>query len=192
MVYTTSVLIGFPVSMQLLIILFLLTFSSYNLNKKTDIKEDKISHPSRAAFVEKHGNNIIRVSVLAYFVGALISFNINIIIGFLYLFFLFSCIIYSKNITLGTIKISRLKNKFVIKNITVAFTWALVTTLIPVFFFNNTQIFNIILIFLFIFFKVFANTIFFDIRDIKGDMAVGIKTIPVHLGIEKTKIFLQK
>ena len=192
MVYTTSVLLNLPISKHLLLIIFLLSISIYNINKKTDIKEDKISHPARAKFIKKYGSFILLGSIIAYIFGAILSFSINIYLGGLYIFTLIINLLYGKNFSLGPIKLSRLKKKFIIKNLIVAFTWAFMVTLMPVFFFNNTKTFQIILIFFFIFFKVFANTIFFDIRDIKGDRSVGIKTIPVYFGIKKTKLFLQK
>ena len=42
----------------------------------------------------------------------------------------------------------------------------------------------------FVFNKVFINTVLFDVRDVEGDRLAGAVTIPVSLGIQKTKWFL--
>ena len=37
-----------------LVIILFITFSIYNFNRKTDLKEDKVNHPDRVNFIKKH------------------------------------------------------------------------------------------------------------------------------------------
>lgn len=48
----------------------------------------------------------------------------------------------------------------------------------------------IILIFYLFFLKSYVNTIIFDVRDIEGDKMNNVRTIPVILGLQKTKNLL--
>jgi 4-hydroxybenzoate polyprenyltransferase len=45
-------------------------------------------------------------------------------------------------------------------------------------------------VFAFMFVSVFVNSIICDIRDIEGDGLHGVRTIPVMLGVERTKLAL--
>ena len=76
-----------------------------------------------------------------------------------------------------------------IKNISVALSWAVVGAFIPISV-SYRNVIQIILIFYFIFIKLFINSTLFDVRDIKGDRMNGVRTIPVYLGLMKTRKLL--
>lgn len=44
--------------------------------------------------------------------------------------------------------------------------------------------------FIFFYLKLFINTVLFDVRDIEGDRASGVRTIPAFLGRNKTRLLL--
>lgn len=90
-----------------------------------------------------------------------------------------------------SIKISnfRLKDIVGIKNITIALSWAVIGTFLPLAVSFHSFIL-ISLIFYFFFIRVFIGSIVFDVRDIEGDRISGVRTIPVAFGEHKTKIFL--
>ncbi len=54
MLFTSQSLLGLPTSPELLLIAFLISFSAYNINRKTDTKEDRISHPERTEFLNSY------------------------------------------------------------------------------------------------------------------------------------------
>jgi 4-hydroxybenzoate polyprenyltransferase len=169
------------------ILTFLITFGIYGLNKLTDFKEDMINSPERARTIKKI-ETIFKFSVL-------ISFILSLILGFLdniltlpVLFFpLFLGILYSVKLTKN---FPRLKDITGVKNITIALSWAVVSALLPVIYVSHRGIVLILLVFYFFFFKSYINSIIFDIRDIEGDRMSGVRTIPVSLGREKTKLLL--
>jgi 4-hydroxybenzoate polyprenyltransferase len=53
---------------------------------------------------------------------------------------------------------------------------------------NLTTLFSV---FYFFALKVFINSVIYDYKDLRGDATAGIKTLPICLGIEKTKRMLQ-
>jgi 4-hydroxybenzoate polyprenyltransferase len=57
-------------------------------------------------------------------------------------------------------------------------------------FYNAPITLALVLITVFYFIRMFINTTFFDIKDIKADKKEGLKTFPVVFGENKTKLFL--
>ncbi|MCZ7384047.1 MAG: UbiA family prenyltransferase [Candidatus Methanoperedens sp.] len=137
----------------------------------------------RAGFIERHKKILTYVTIASYIIAIYLSFS-NSLALFAVLFPQIIGIIYS-------IKISdfRLKDITGVKNIVVALSWAVVGTFLPL---GNTRRnwVQILLIFYLFFTKLFINTVLFDVRDIEGDSANGVITIPVLLGIEKTRTLL--
>lgn len=189
MVITTSVLLSLPVKLELLAIVFLVPFALYNFNRSTDVEEDIISHPERTEFVKQYQNHLKLFAVLSYILGVAIAFYLSIKVGILTLAYTAMVMLYS----ISWIPISsydRLKEILVVKNATVAAAWAMFVTFLPVAYLQSTLEASVGVIFGFIFLKVFGNTVTFDVRDIEGDRSEGIITVPVRLGVKKTKYVL--
>ena len=111
--------------------------------------------------------------------------HVSIFIAF---FPFFMGFIYSRGIKIGKFKLS-LKRGYGIKNIVVAFTWAF-TTCVLIYKWTET-FFQLLLVFAFFFLKSFINSVICDCRDIKGDLAAGLTTIPIYLGEKRTRKILQ-
>ncbi len=114
-------------------------------------------------------------------IGVLIQ---NCIFPFIAFFPFASGYLYSKGFKIGNFSF-KLKQGSGIKNFVVALVWAFIigALVYPV---ESFQ-----LIFIFFFIKSFINTVIFDCRDVKGDLMVGLITIPVYLGEVNTRIILQ-
>jgi 4-hydroxybenzoate polyprenyltransferase len=184
LVYFSFLLYGFIINFNLLLSSFLLTFTVYSLDKLTNIKEDSISLPERAGFISKHKKALTYITVCSYIFSLILSFLEKPFAVLVVLFPLCIGLIYS-------IKISdfRLKDKTGVKNITIAFSWALIGSLLPLAAsFSNYIVISFIFYFFFI--RVFIGSILFDVRDIEGDSLNGVRTIPVFLGIKQTKKLL--
>lgn len=85
----------------------------------------------------------------------------------------------------------RLKDIPASKDLFIALAWATITVLVP--FLSqrsNSSFLSPLVSFLFVFSIVYIRSLLFDIRDIQGDRIVGRETIPLIMGIEKTKLFL--
>ncbi len=182
--YFSFLLYDIGYDLNLLLSSFFITFTVYGFDKLSNIREDSISLPERAGFIYRYRKIITGAIVASYISGFFLSILINPYALFVVHFPIFIGLIYS-------IKLLnfRLKDITGIKNIAVAFSWAVVGTFFPLA--VSFRDFNqIIYIFYFIFIKFFINTILFDVRDIKGDKINKVITIPVYLGLIKTKNIL--
>jgi 4-hydroxybenzoate polyprenyltransferase len=174
-------------ALNIVIITFLTTFSTYGLNKLTDLKEDLINTPERATDIKKI-ELIFKISVaLSFFLSLVLGFLESILTLPILLFPLLLGILYSVRLSR---KIPRLKDISGVKNFTIALSWAVGSTFLPLIYLTNIKIGFILLVFYFFFIKSYINSIIFDIRDIEGDIISGVRTIPVFLGREKTKLLL--
>ena len=182
--YFSFLLYEVRINFNLLLASCLLTFAVYNLNKLTDIKEDSVNVPERAGFIEKNKHSVIWTAIISYIAALSLSFLQNPFAIFIILFPFCTGIVYS-------IKISsfRLKDITGIKNITIALSWAVIGTFLPLA--VSFRDFIIIpLVFYLFFIRVVIGSITFDIRDIEGDRISGVRTIPVVFGRQKTKNLL--
>ena len=190
--YASSILLIDSVNIFPLLIVFLMTFSMYTLNRKTDVTEDLVNHPERALFFQKFGKPLFILAAISYPLALGLSFRggswaflpllIVLAFGFLYSFPWIP-----RRMGKGY---RRLKDITLLKNLTVAVASAVTCVLVPVFYGSLSLSVSVIVVFLFIVFRVFMNTISFDMRDLEGDKREGIKTIPVLVGVSKTKLLL--
>lgn len=162
---------------------FLVIYATYTLDRALGCEEDRINRKE----VESSRRDIaIVISTISLILGSLLFFKE----GLLFIAVLPFAIgyIYSKGIRIGSCSL-KLKGNFGVKNLTVSLTWGIFISGIA----QRWASSEIVLFFVFPFFvtKSFINTVIYDFRDIEGDVAAGIKTLPICLGVEKTRILLQ-
>lgn len=170
-------------NINIIILTFLITFSVYGLNKLTDLKEDVINNPDRAKTIKKIEIIFKFTVTLAFIFSMVLGFRIDILTLPVIIFPLALGILYSVKFSKN---FPRLKDITGVKNITIALSWAVVSTFLPVIYSSEKKSILIILIFYLFSIKSLINSILFDIRDIKGDRENKIRTIPVFLGKDKT------
>ncbi|WAI01078.1 UbiA family prenyltransferase [Methanogenium organophilum] len=190
MVYLSSVLQDIPVSPASCVIMFLVTFSVYNLNRKTDEDEDAINHSKRYAFTKKHINSLMYLSLAAYVVAFLIAGMYGIMAAVITAIPLVNGILYSIPFLPDRFRYRRLKDIPFVKNFIVGLAWALPVALLPVACAGIPLGEMTIAMGLFFFLLSFIDSTVFDIRDVRGDAETGVQTIPVILGIPWTRILL--
>lgn len=166
---------------------FLMTFSVYSLDKITDSNEDSINMPERQSFLQGRKKYILYYSLAAYALSALIVLLDKPWALPIIFIPLAANAVYGSRIIPG---VPRLKDVPVVKNFVVAISWALVTTLLPAMYMAEKSSLAIAAVFYFMLAKVFINAVLYDIRDVKGDREMGIKTMPVLLGSRKTTAIL--
>lgn len=177
-------LYGISVEFDLVLASFFITFAVYSINKLTDLKEDSINLLDRVEFTTKNWHYIIFMVIISSFAALYISLLHSLFAIFI-IFFPF-CVGFVYSIKIANF---RLKDIFCIKSISVALAWAVVGTFIPVIVYCSDFI-TISVIFYFFFIKFFIYTVLFDIRDIEADRLNNVITLPVFLGINKTKNLL--
>ncbi|MGF7118061.1 UbiA family prenyltransferase [Methanobacterium oryzae] len=185
--YYSFLLYGLVIKWDLLLATFLSVFAVYCMNRLTDKEEDAVNSPERANFVNGNEKIIGLILFFSYFTSIVLGFLENIFAMLILLFPLCAGIAY--NIKISP-KIPRLKDIFAVKNIITALSWAVGTAFLPLTNSSGISLILIISLFYFFFIKSFVNTVLYDIRDIEGDIANGIKTIPVGIGKLKTKKLL--
>lgn len=182
--FVSFLLYGISVEFDLVLASFFITFAVYSINKLTDIKEDSINLLDRAEFTTKNWHYIIFMVIISSLAALYISLLHSLFAIFI-IFFPF-CVGFVYSIKIANF---RLKDVFCIKSISVALAWAVVGTFIPVIV-HSSDFITISAIFYFSFIKFFIYTVLFDIRDIEADRLNNVITLPVFLGINKTKNLL--
>ena len=102
---------------------------------------------------------------------------IPLIIGFLY----------TKGVTFGSFSL-KLKGSAGGKNAVIGLTWGSSIAFVVSHWTTNSL--TTVCIFVFYSLKLFTNSILYDLKDLKGDWAAGIRTIPLYLGERRTKHLL--
>ncbi len=174
--WATLFILNLPFDLPLLFIPFAGGMFIYNLNRHTDVREDTINVPERRNFVDEYGRYFLGMGFIMYMVALYFA----LLKGFLTLFMALL-----PGIIASFYSIKRLKKYFFFKNAVVGISWGVTPLLVG--FYN--QVFGVEFLVLFVFFAItfFVNTVIFDVKDIVGDSGMKIETIPIKLGIKKTK-----
>jgi 4-hydroxybenzoate polyprenyltransferase len=190
MAYTCCFIQGIPCTLPVVAILACVVFSIYNMNRKTDEVEDALNHNKRYQITSRFGNILFIASFLSYSVALLFAVRGGLLTVLISFVPLLAGILYSVPILPRSWRYHRLKEIPVIKNIVVSGAWALSFSLIPVLMNGLTPDIVTFLVFTFIFSWTIIGSVLPDIRDREGDAAAGIRTIPVIIGVRKTKLAL--
>ena len=169
---------------------FIAAFSIYNLNRKTDEAEDAINHKERFAFTKKYEAHLFRLAGLALILAIVLAAPAGIpsllvtaapfLCGFLYSF----------RILPETFRYRRLKEIPGIKNCVVGFAWGILLSLLPVFLSGGVADSRTSVTFILFFLWGFMASLIPDIRDREGDAASGVISLPVILGVARTRSLL--
>jgi 4-hydroxybenzoate polyprenyltransferase len=162
---------------------FLLTFAVYNLNKVTDKAEDFVNRPETAT---KSTKFFLFPSLAALTVSFYVCFQIGLRAMMVLLCTFIIALLYSFKITES---IPRLKEIVGVKSLMVALSWGVTGSVLPACT-QQVEGLKIILAFTYIFIQLLVNTVLCDVRDMNGDKASGMETIPLVLGAKNTKRLL--
>ncbi len=167
---------------QVILLVFLSTFSVYNLQRLIKHYSNKNNYTSRHRWIQKHQTSLLS-GVLLSALGALILFfrlydwyNFMLLFPFAFLASLYAVSLFSNRKALRDIPY--------LKVFIIALTWAVATVLLPVFAYANSIHSKDIILLISNFFYIIGITIPFDIRDIEVDSG-NTHTIPQLVGIKK-------
>jgi 4-hydroxybenzoate polyprenyltransferase len=180
-------LLGMNPSIQVCLIVFLVTFCVYSLDKVVDMDKDLTNMPERRNFLYERRKLVLAYSIAAYILAILLilldkPWGLPIV----FLPFIANAFYGSKPFK----SLPRLKEIPLVKNLVVAGTWALVTTLLPALHLANPFTAGVALVVYFMLIKTFVDNILYDVRDVAGDRENGIKTMASLLGERKTLVIL--
>lgn len=189
--FVSSLLLGFTPTWDLLLAAYLFTYGSYTLNRIVEWKHDQASNPLRSKYMASKRRYAPIIVALCYGGTFLIAFFANLTF-FAALLLPFS-LSYLYNIGSHRFKTvlgaSKLKEKFLVKNLVVSAGWGLVPSLVLLYY-EAPVTPTVASLFIFIFLRILVNTIFCDMKDVKADSAQGIKTIPTVQGLVQTRRIL--
>jgi len=160
----------------------LIIYATYTLDRALNCKEDAINRS------DLHGADN-RVALMACLVTFLIGAFLFARDG-IYLAPIFPFIVgylYTRRIQIGSYSF-KLKGGAGTKNIIIGITWAGSIALVVSHWCSNLV--TVSVIFLFFALKVFTTSCVNDIKDVKGDLSAGIRTLPVILGEKRTRLVL--
>jgi 4-hydroxybenzoate polyprenyltransferase len=190
MVYISCRLQGLPIDPIATVLMMLVVFAVYNLNRKTDEDEDAINHTERYAFTKRYGTVLSRSAVGACIIAICLSILQGLDSFLITIVPLVAGVIYSVPLLPAQLGFRRLKEIPFVKSLIVAFSWAVPPTFLPICHAALSPGLATGIVSVFFFFQIFTNTVIFDVRDVEGDLASGVKTIPTILGIRRTLLFL--
>lgn len=185
--YIGFILLGDAPELITCFIVFLISFSVYSLDKITDIDKDVVNVPQRRSFIHGRRGLVLSSSIAAYGLALLLTLLTTPKALPIVLVPIIANAFYGMKLLPG---VPRLKEIPMMKNVVVALTWALITTMMPVLATGDPAGFEVVIVGYFMFVKTFVDTILYDVRDVEGDRLNGIRTVPVILGVRKTRALL--
>jgi 4-hydroxybenzoate polyprenyltransferase len=183
-VLTTTLLLGLTINLIPLLIAYLISQIVYTYDHYIDIAKDSESNPERSEYLLKRKRSIRLLLIIYFLFFFLLCLLTNV------LTFTLSVIIVSGGILYTSFLKEYITRRFAgFKNIYTSFFWAILILLIP--FFYGIKVDNFFILFgTFVFLRLFVNTVFFDIKDIKADRQERLKTFATILGKKGTLVVL--
>jgi 4-hydroxybenzoate polyprenyltransferase len=190
MAYTSCFIQGIAWTREVAAVMFMIVFSVYNLNRKTDEAEDELNHERRFRITKKFERHLFITAVAAYLIALIIAGLNGAAALCVAAVPLVSGICYSVPILPQGWGYRRLKEIPVMKNLVVSGAWGLSFSLLPVYLSASVPTKATLVVFVFIFSWTFVASVLPDIRDRAGDSATGVATIPVLVGVDRSRILL--
>ncbi|WP_324665061.1 UbiA family prenyltransferase [Haloarcula sediminis] len=166
----------------------LVAFAVYTANDLADLEEDAINNPERSSFVADHPGVVAGLAVGTFALGAALAWRGG---GFVALAValvpLAASVLYSLPVTPAG---RRLKDVLGVNTALVALAWAVTVTGVPLAVAGQPAGPVAVAVCLFFFLRTFISVEVFNVRDITGDAATGVDTIPVALGVPRTRLIL--
>jgi len=160
----------------------LIIYATYTLDRALDCKEDAINKSELRGANGKIG---VFACIVTFAIGTWLFFLDGIYLAPFFPFII--GYVYTRGIRLGPYDI-KLKGGAGIKNVIIGITWGGSIALVVARW--STSLMTVTVIFLFFALKLFATSCVNDFKDVRGDMAAGIRTLPACLGEDLTKKLL--
>lgn len=170
------------------IVVGLVTFAVYTGDRLADADTDAISNPEQAAFVRRHEDVLYVLVALAYglavalsVLGGPIALGITLLPGAFW-------VLYASDwVPEIGLHVQRLKDVFIVNSAVVALAWAVTLTFLPLAYANGAVTPTIGVVFAYFFLRSFVDTEIPNVRDVEGDRAIGVATLPVVFGVPRTR-----
>lgn len=170
------------------LVMGLVAFAIYTNDRIMDAETNELSNPAHTDFVRRHKYPLYVLAAIAYglalglsILGGPIPFALSLLPGVFW-------VLYAKKwLPEIVFHVRRLKEVFLVNSFVVAFGWAFTALLLPIGFTQTPLTPSAGIVLGYFFLRSFVNTEIPNIRDITADRAAGIRTLPVVLGVVRTK-----
>lgn len=165
----------------------LMAFAVYNVNNLADVDEDAVNKPECAAFTVRWKREIAIASGAAGLgaIGLAALYGGTLAVGIVFVPVV-ACGLYSLPIVPGAGP-NRLKDVLGLNTALVAAAWALPLTYLPVAMASGVPLGHTVPVCALLFLRTFISVEVFNVRDVAGDRASGVATLPATLGVPATK-----
>ncbi len=191
-----SLYFGIAVNLWCIAVVFLLTLSIYQYNRLTDDIEDAINNPENLARAKAssfliHYIFFYALTAVALFISAFFGWVVFLTTFFIALVgFLYNEKCFPDAVARWLNGARRLKDLYIVKNLTPPIDWATAMVLLPLLFAGESPSLKAWVCWGYVFACAFFIEVMWDIRDRKGDLLAGIKTIANSFSLVRTKAFL--
>ena len=179
----SSLLYRITINPSILSVSFLATFSVYNMNKITDRAEDSVNRPEISDMDPKY---FLLPSLASAGLCLAISAAVDLGALLVVLLSFMAAIVYSVKLFPWFLRLKEVNGA---KSLTVALAWGITGAILPASVYSVDS-FRVFLVFVYIFIQLLINTILCDFCDLEGDIASGVKSLPVVLGVKRTRALL--
>ena len=166
----------------------LVTFAIYANDRLVDVDDDAVTNPRRTVFVRRHSDELYALAAVAYGIavalsvlGGPITLVVTLMPG---IFWVAYAMDWMPEVWFH---VRRLKQVFVVNSALVAFAWAASAILLPVGYTGATLTTATGFVFAYFFLRSFTNSEIPNVRDVDADRAIGVATLPVVLGVGRTR-----
>jgi len=183
-IISSAILLNIKISWDFLLIIYLATYTFLLYNRFKESKTDFITNPRRTNYLKKYYQYIQIIIVCYILLYTLILFFYSNVLAFFFGFFLFLIGVFYTQF------LKRITSKIVaFKNIIFSLLAALLPIFLAIYYFHSLN-FAIFLVCIFIFLRLFVNTVFLDIKDIGSDEVENLLTLPILLNKKMLFIIL--
>lgn len=166
----------------------LVTFAVYTNDRIADVETDAFSNRRKAEFISNYEHILQPLADGAYGVAVMIAIAggpkalaLTLLPGVFWL-----CYASNWFEMLGD-SLRRLKTLLILNTTVVALPWAIVLTFLPLTFSEASIAKGELFVFVYFFLRVFIFVELSNIPDMEGDRRIGVSTIPVVFGVDRTR-----
>lgn len=176
---STIVLAGLSLEVLPLFIVFAVTLFVYSFNRLADRAEDRRNLPDRADFISQYGTLLFGVGTLLYVLATTVAVLHSVPGSPALVIPLVVAVLYS---------VVGIKQVLLVKNALVGIAWGLIPLGVGVYY-GVLWTLDILFMAAFLTVMITIAAMIFDIKDIEGDRAEGIRSVPLVAGPRLTRIF---
>jgi 4-hydroxybenzoate polyprenyltransferase len=187
----TNILLSEPISLHSAIVWFSITSGLYTANRLIESDKDAAIENIISSVVATYKPILLVFSVIMSLLGILLAFYEKMELGLLVILTILYFTLYTTNLKKIAFKKGgkRLKDYLGVKSLMVGVGLSFVVLYTGAYC-HTTNLMALTLLYLRTIFNEAMNTIIYDMKDLAADRINGVKTLPITLGILKTRYIL--